>query len=157
MHKGFTDLNLNLFECFKAVGQKPWAHHVNLSDPLLGKLLQGRLGIGLKPFGGAKTALKSHLIRIIGQTQILRQGTRRFVAIAAIGVTEINALPGQAVKTHHQLLRLAVLLPKSCNLVAQRADKGGIGMKTLNKTKRRLIAHMTGDPSHFIHHSRSRA
>src|SRR5690606_9801980 len=111
--KGFPALDINFFESFDAVSQKPRAHDVDVADSLPGPLAQGRFGIRLQPLLSTKTTLKCNVNEMGTTAQPAGKQDGCFHAIASIGVAFFDDSTRQAVKAEQQFLRHAVLCPVS--------------------------------------------
>ena len=105
---------------------KPGQMHVDAFDALARQLLQRRLGIGLQPLRLAEAALEGDAVLVGAQPQALGQQPRRLVAVAVVGVAELQRALGHAVEAHHQHAAAAFALPVGRDLRRQRADVAGV-------------------------------
>ncbi len=90
---------------------KPGTEHVDPADALLAQRRQHRRGVRLQPLRLAEARLEGHRVLRRGEAQLGHQQPRRLVAVAVVGVAQVEHPARQAVEAQHQLVRPAVLHP----------------------------------------------
>jgi hypothetical protein len=81
------------------------------------------------------------------QAQRLGQQAAGLVALAVVGVAQVQRALGHAVKTHHQLVGLAVGLPVFAHGGGQRGDVAGVVVKVVDETAARARKRSAAGPS----------
>ena len=98
------------------------------------------LCVGLQPFGFAKPRLKCHFVLGLVEAQFFGQQATRLVALAVVGVAQLQSAFWHAVKAHDQLLSFAMGGPMILNTSGQSLDVACIIVVAVDEAKLGQIA-----------------
>ena len=141
VQKRLAGLHVDFFQRFQAVAGEAGAHHIHFLRTCLGHGHQRGLGVGLQPLGFAKARLEGDGVLVLAQAQRLGDQTPGFVALAVVGVAQVQGALGHAMKTHYQLVGLAVGLPVFAHGGGQCIDVAGVVVKVVDETQ---LGHVAG-------------
>jgi hypothetical protein len=133
VQKRLAGFHVDFFQRFQAVAGEAGADHIHPLRTCLGQGHQRGLGVGLQPFGFAKARLEGDGVLVLAQAQRLGQQAAGLVALAVVGVAQVQRALGHAVKAHHQLVGLAVGLPVFAHGGGQCGDVAGVVVVVVDK------------------------
>ena len=125
VQEGLAHFHVDFFQRLQAVAGEAGAHHVHPPRARLAQRLDGGLGVGLQPLGLAKARLEGDAVALLAQAQALGQQAAGFAGLAVVGVAQVQGALGHAMKAHHQLVGLAVVLPVRFDGAGQGVDVAG--------------------------------
>ena len=138
--EGLLALQRDLFQRLQAVGDEARAHHVHPAHALCGELLERGLGVGLEPLRLAEARLEGDQHALARHAETFGHQAAGLVALAVIGVAEIERAPRHAVEAQQQVLGLAVDRPVLAHALHQGVDVAGVVVEIAHEAHLGLVA-----------------
>ena len=151
-HESLLALERDLFQRLQTVGDEARAHHVHPPHALGGELLQGGLGVGLEPLRLAEARLEGDEHALARHAEAFGHQTAGLVALAVIGIAEIERAPRHAVKAQQQALGLAIGRPVLAHALHQGVDVAGVVVEVAHEAHLGLVAPLRQAAADLVDH-----
>ena len=134
----------DLLQRLEAIGHEARAGDVDPAHAVLRQRQQRVARVGLEPLGASEARLERDGKLLRPEPQLGGEKARGLVALAVVGIAQVERAPRQAVKAQHQDVRATVAHPVVVDALRERLDVAGIVVEAVDRAQPRHPPRLRG-------------